>query len=279
MIADAENKLHGTTCVCHKCIQILNVDGNDSPDISAESSAASQDDRPEARPSARLLARATADKQCQETHDNEMNLETQMPVRMGGNPTSGLDFEPTAGGSGQSKPANVCQAKKKTAWNEKVAKSKKGQLAAERALNILDTISNASDDEADDNSIARLLHDIDENIQFVVRDSASDVAENDDGSDHEASDLEEAYQNRRPRVRRSWDSDSETTTSCDETDYSDAEDLRNFFADADGNDLRRAKDHPLLGKEPKDYDDMVEFNDTIQLDSSDDEDEGRVSQA
>ncbi len=285
MIADAENELHGTNCVCHRCIHILNVDGNDSPDISTESSAEGQDDLPEARASARVVAQDSNAPLSKQADINEGNIETQMPLASNGNQTSGLGFEPIAGGSGE-KMANVVRESKKTkTWNEKPARRAKGHLAAQEALKIMDDMSDGSDADAepDENNIASLLRNIDEKIEFVVRESAHDKVGSDnasDNSDHEASDLEERYRKRGPRVRRSWDSDSETTTSCDETDYSDEEDLRNFFAEANGTDLRRAKDHPLLGKEPRDYDDLVDINNTIELDSTSDEDRpGSVSQA
>ncbi len=274
MIADAQEPLHGPSCVCLKCIRILNVDGNDSPDFSSD------DDLNEASAvflSARQRTAAQDEAQSKAATDtneqDESNIETQLIVaddRTEAN--SGLPFEPRAGCS---RHAAIPHAQRNEAavggkpWCFKESKVKKVQRQALKSLQIAMDNDDGSDDS--DNSIGQILRRIDERIPNVAEAVAREEAQDDELSSDSENELHASA--KWPRVRRSWDSDSETTTDCDETDYSDEDDVRNFFVNFGNDDLERAKSNPITGHEQRP---ARRQNDTIDLDSSREEREMTV---
>ncbi len=270
MIAEASAPMHGPSCVCLKCIRILNVDGNDSPDLSSDEEpsavflssrqgTAAQD---EARPKAQDIVNRADDV-------DESTVETQMPVHSArDNMTSGLPFEPVAGGSRAAAKTRVTNdGNNVRPWNFKESHVQKAQRQAVKSLEIVMNSSDDEDSEDSNGSIAAILRRIDERIPSVAQAAAADLARGQDDDDGLSSDSENEARptGRLPRVRRSWDSDSETTTDCDETDYSDEDDVRNFFVNNGIQDLERAKTNPITGHEQRRRRDP---NDTIDLDSS-----------
>ena len=127
-------------------------------------------------------------------------------------------------------------------------------------------------------NLHNFLSSVDGILEGEAQDQAHAPSSNEPNSgddDYLSSTDDEVRQDERaPRVRRSWDSDSETTSSCDSTDYSDEDDLRNFFVNGGRDDLERAKTDAILGPEPRSSD--IEHSFVVEDSDENDDDPVRL---
>ncbi len=261
-VPHSQKPLHGEQCVCLKCIKILNVDGNESP--SDLSSSSESDVCQQSQASAQALNQPQA---ATSQNNKEQDVVVRNKSRRVNNPSrdDGLPMEPLPG------PSRV------TCWSDIPSPKRKNppfpEKAKSRHPNLDEVIgcgspksSNQGDSEGEDD-VDQFLKSVQSNTnnnapegeaQAKARDGEVcdflDVSVDiDDLSDMTESE-DELFEN---RVRTGWASDSVTNTTCDSTDYSDDDDLRNFFVDGGRTERDRAKTDAIIGREQRpEYDDL-----------------------
>ena len=268
-IPDSKEPLHGPSCVCLHCInKFPNLDGNDSPSDLDSSQAGSDDDHATTQAQARQKAQVKVVSQQQA--DDEANIETQILSDL---PTSerrdGLLDDPLPGPSRMTPWSNIATVKKPAIMFPEKCKPRVKEVS--EILGDKSTSSEASTIRGED-EVDKFLESVPDELEAEARakareDSICSFLEISRDIE-ELSDMTESEDEREPlRVRTGWDSDSLTNSSCDSTDYSDEDDLRNFFIDGGREDIERARTDAILGHEPR----PNAGNLSIALDDSDPE--------
>ncbi len=262
-VPDSKKPLHGKECVCLECITILNVDGNDSPDLS--SSGESEDLSPATQASSQALAKAQV-----AVDDNEkVATRDRAAPSNGQHLADGLPHEPLPGPSRVTHWSHIPSASRE---NPKFPQKSKARVPTlNEVLATGSPHSNQSSMSNGDDAVDNFLASVEERKKTQAQTKAQDkdglcdflelsvnIEDLSDMTDSE----DERYEN---RVRTGWFSDPATNTSCDSTDYSDEDDLRNFFIDGGRDECDRARTNAILGREPRpEHDDL-----SIALDDSD----------
>ena len=271
---------HGPTCHCLKCITIMQVDGNNElsdsdsstshqeaskvflsskqgkqSGLSVEAAAQSGPStsqaatQAEAQCEAPRRARSSESRTCHDEDSfsvDEADIETQLPA---GHPRANRAQhadEPVPGPSALAK-----QAPKQKLADRLEKDLEKANWRIRRMRDaILDTIDVMAEDSDESHDLADTETSPtrpSDRTRDKTQDTVPTVTDLSDLSDIEVDNC-----GRCPRVRKNlFGSESTISTDMDSTDYSDDEDIRNFFMEDSARERFRAKNNPLFAKEKR----------------------------